>query len=111
MKSRSSRIVGAADGLSRTRTLLCPERDGGGHWTFWLDRPGTSQNSLGRSELRELDSLLGRVEADRDATRLLLRGHATKGFCSGPISRNCGTIPRRMRSKPSRGSADGSSSV
>ena len=63
---------GASDGYSRTRTLLVRlDRDPNGRWTFWLDRPGSSQNSLGTAALRELDGLLSRIGGD--ATCLVVR--------------------------------------
>jgi len=57
------------------------ERDRDGRWTFWLDRPGTSQNSLDSAALRKLDGLIARL--DDDATSLVLRSAKPKGFCAG----------------------------
>jgi 3-hydroxyacyl-CoA dehydrogenase/enoyl-CoA hydratase/3-hydroxybutyryl-CoA epimerase len=56
---------------------------GGGGWTFWFDRPGTSQNSLDSSSLHELAEGIGRVKTDDRATRLLIRSAKAKGFCAG----------------------------
>ena len=59
------------------------ERDQSGTWTFWFDRPGTTQNSLDSSSLIELDDHLATVAEDSGATRLLLRSTKPKGFFAG----------------------------
>lgn len=52
-----------------------------GRWTFWLGRPGTSQNSLDATALHELDGMLSRI--GDGATCLVLRSAKPKGFCAG----------------------------
>jgi 3-hydroxyacyl-CoA dehydrogenase/enoyl-CoA hydratase/3-hydroxybutyryl-CoA epimerase len=57
------------------------DRDPEGRRTFWLDRPGASQNSIDTATLRELDGLLSQIGGD--ATSLVIRSAKPKGFCAG----------------------------
>jgi 3-hydroxyacyl-CoA dehydrogenase/enoyl-CoA hydratase/3-hydroxybutyryl-CoA epimerase len=59
------------------------ERKDDGERTLWFDRPGSSQNSLDRASLAELDEALTAVANDSHATILIIRSGKPKGFCAG----------------------------
>lgn len=59
------------------------ERDARGIVTLWLDRPGSSQNSLDPATFAELARHLDAVAADATARGLVVRSGKPRGFCAG----------------------------
>ena len=68
------------------------ERQANGGRILWFDRPGSSQNSLDRSTLIELNEALAAVETDREATLLAIQSGKPKGFCAGADLKQIRTI-------------------
>ncbi len=59
------------------------ERANDGTRTLWFDRPGSSQNSLDRGTLAELQAAVNSVATDANAGVLVIRSAKPKGFCAG----------------------------
>ncbi len=71
------------------------ERRMTGERILWLDRPGSSQNSLDRATLTELGEVITAVGNDSGATILVVRSGKPKGFCAGADlkqMRSCASI-------------------